>query len=90
MEDCRIWLKHLSASKNKPEAPTSAAAAPLLFSKVNGSGWAPSRYAGAILFGINWSIGVSPNAGDYIFPRRHFCGGGGRLTLPSGERKMEE
>ncbi|GFQ03442.1 copper transporter 5 [Phtheirospermum japonicum] len=40
MEDRRIRLKHLSASKNKPEASTSPAAAPLLFSKVGGSGWA--------------------------------------------------
>ncbi|GFP87581.1 copper transporter 5 [Phtheirospermum japonicum] len=50
--------RNLSASKNKPEAPPPAAAAPLLFSKVGGSGWAPSRYAGAILSGINSSIGV--------------------------------
>ncbi|GFQ04912.1 copper transporter 5 [Phtheirospermum japonicum] len=57
MEDRRIRFKHLSASKIKPAPPPSAAAAPLLFSKVVGSGWGPSRYAGAILFGINSAIG---------------------------------
>ncbi|KAL3633564.1 hypothetical protein CASFOL_022326 [Castilleja foliolosa] len=57
MEDRRVRLKHLTASKNKP-APPPSAASPLLFSKIGGGGrWAPSRYAGAILFGINSAIG---------------------------------
>ncbi|KAI3454187.1 hypothetical protein Pfo_010850 [Paulownia fortunei] len=75
MEDRRLRFKLLSVS-NKLPPPQSGAVAlgtPLLFSKLGGSKWAPSRFAGAILFGINSAIGyllmlaiMSFNAGVFI------------------------
>ncbi|CAA0821281.1 Copper transporter 5 [Striga hermonthica] len=55
MEDRRLRFKMLPATrKNLASNVPSGAAAPLLLSK---AGWAPSRYAGAILFGVNSAIG---------------------------------
>ncbi|GFQ07170.1 copper transporter 5 [Phtheirospermum japonicum] len=73
MEDRRVRFKLLSVSKNPPPS-SSGVAAPLLGSKVvGGRKWAPWRFAGAILFGINSAIGyllmlavMSFNAGVFI------------------------
>ncbi|KAK4419891.1 Copper transporter 5.1 [Sesamum alatum] len=51
MEDCRLRLK-------TSPPPSAGAAAPLLLSKMGGArNWSASRFAGAILFGVNAGIG---------------------------------
>ncbi|XP_072953573.1 copper transporter 5.1-like [Typha angustifolia] len=53
MEDRRIRFKILA--KAKPSFPPPSIEAPLLFPA--GSGWAPARFAVAVLFGVNSAIG---------------------------------
>ncbi|KAG8375772.1 hypothetical protein BUALT_Bualt10G0135100 [Buddleja alternifolia] len=71
MEDRRLRIKQFSVSK-APE-PSSSVNTPLLFSKFGGRNWSASRFAVAILFGINSAIGyflmlavMSFNAGVFI------------------------
>lgn len=72
MEDRRLRLKSLSVAP-PPSAAAASVNTPLLFSKFTGRKWAPSQFAGAILFGINSAIGyflmlaiMSFNAGVFI------------------------
>ncbi|KAL0330521.1 UNVERIFIED_CONTAM: Copper transporter 5.1 [Sesamum radiatum] len=69
MEDRRLRLKLLSP----PPSAGPSLGTPLLFSKMGGRGWSPSRFAGGILFGVNAAIGyllmlaiMSFNAGVFI------------------------
>ncbi|KAL2545169.1 Copper transporter 5 [Forsythia ovata] len=78
MEDRRLRFKLLSlkTQKSPPSSIESAALnSSLLFSKFSGGGrkWSASRFAGAILFGVNSAIGyllmlaiMSFNAGVFI------------------------
>ncbi|XP_043720981.1 copper transporter 5.1-like [Telopea speciosissima] len=51
MEDRRFRFKVFAVNKKPIETP-------LLFSRLAGSGWSnPARYAAAILFGVNSTIG---------------------------------
>ncbi|PIN21617.1 Copper transporter [Handroanthus impetiginosus] len=74
LEERRLRFKLLSvASKRPPPSDGAALGTPLLISKLGGRNWAPSRFAGAILFGIDSAIGyllmlaiMSFNAGVFI------------------------